>query len=152
MSAGRDFSALVGSEVGLSGWHTIDQARIDAYADIVADRQFIHTDPEAAASSPFGGTIAHGFLTVGLLSVMSYEALSDFDGYDVSVNYGFDRLRFVSPVPSGARVRGRFRLGAVEEKSPGAFTFHWDVTVEIEGAEKPALVARWITQRHWRPD
>jgi acyl dehydratase len=134
----------VGSEVGVSDWLTVDQARIDAFADVTEDRQFIHVDPEAAARTPFGGTVAHGFLTLSLLSRMAADAMLRPDGAKMGVNYGFERVRFMAPVRSGGRVRGRFRLDRFEEKRPGRWQFVHHVTVEIEGEDKPALVADWI--------
>src|SRR3954463_11301739 len=134
----------VGSEVGISSWLTIDQARIEAFAEATEDRQFIHVDPEAAAKTPFGGTIAHGFLTLSLLSRMAAEAMLVPDGIRMAVNYGFDRVRFLSPVKSGRRVRGRFTLDSVEEKAPGQWLLRHIVTVEIEGEDKPALTAVWL--------
>lgn len=130
----------------VSRWFSIDQDRIDAFAAVCEDEQFIHVDPERAAATRFGGTIAHGFLTLSMLSAMAYDAMP-LRG-QLSVNYGFDRVRFLSPVPSGARVRARFAPAGSEERSPGEATLHWDVTVEIEGGERPALVARWITRRY----
>src|SRR5580692_7213184 len=102
--------ALAGSETGVSRWFTIDQKRIDAFAEITEDRQFIHIDPEAARATPFGGTIAHGFLTLAMLSAMAKDALPPLAGVALGVNYGLDRLRFLTPVKAGARVRGRFAL------------------------------------------
>lgn len=134
----------VGSETGVSEWLTVDQARIDAFAEATEDRQFIHTDPAAAAQTPFGGTIAHGFLTLSLLSRMGAEAMLLPDTLQMAVNYGFDRIRFLAPVPAGKRVRGRFRLDSAEEKAPGQILLRHHVTVEIEGEEKPALTADWI--------
>jgi acyl dehydratase len=134
----------VGEEVGVSSWITIDQARIDAFADTTEDRQFIHVDPAAAASSPFGGTIAHGFLSLSLLSRMGAEAMVLPDGLKMAVNYGLDRVRFLGPVRSGSRVRGRFILDSVEEKAPGQVLMRHIVTVEIEGEAKPALIAVWL--------
>jgi acyl dehydratase len=134
----------LGLEVGVSSWLTVDQARIDAFADTTEDRQFIHTDPEAAAQTPFGGTIAHGFLTLSLLSRMAAEAMLLPEGLRMAVNYGLDRVRFLAPVKSGARVRGRFTLDSVEEKAPGQLLLRHTVTVEIEGHEKPALTAVWL--------
>jgi acyl dehydratase len=134
----------VGEEVGVSSWITIDQARIDAFADTTEDRQFIHVDPAAAASSPFGGTIAHGFLSLSLLSRMGAEAMVLPDGLKMAVNYGLDRVRFLAPVHSGSRVRGRFILDSVEEKAPGQMLMRHIVTVEIEGEAKPALTAVWL--------
>src|SRR3954471_2053349 len=128
----------VGAEIAVSDWVKIDQARIDAFADATEDRQFIHVDPEAAAKTPFGGTIAHGFLTLSLLSRMAAEAMLIPDGVKMAVNYGLDRARFLAPVRSGKRVRGRFTLDSVEEKAPGQWLMRHVVTVEIEGEDKPA--------------
>ncbi|HEX8571785.1 MAG TPA: MaoC family dehydratase [Allosphingosinicella sp.] len=139
-----EIAAKVGSEVGVSGWILVDQARIDAFAEVTEDRQFIHVDPEAAARTPFGGTVAHGFLTLSLLSRMAEEAMLRPEGVKMGVNYGFERVRFLAPVRSGKRVRGRFRLDRFEEKRPGQFQFVHTVAVEIEGEDKPALVADWI--------
>jgi acyl dehydratase len=136
--------ARVGEEVGVSSWLTVDQARIDSFAEATEDRQFIHTDPEAAAATPFGGTIAHGFLTLSLLSRMGAEAMLIPDGLKMAVNYGLDRVRFLAPVRSGKRVRGRFVLDSVEEKAPGQVLMRHIVTVEIDGEEKPALTAQWL--------
>ena len=134
----------IGEEVGVSTWLTVDQARIEAFADATEDRQFIHVDPAAAAQTPFGGTIAHGFLTLSLLSRMGAEAMSLPDALKMAVNYGFDRVRFLSPVKAGKRVRGRFVLDSVEEKAPGQILVRHTVTVEIEGEDKPALTASWL--------
>ena len=134
----------VGQEVGVSGWLTVDQARIDAFADATEDRQYIHVDPEAAKQTPFGGTIAHGFLSLSLLSRMAAEASLLQEGLKMAVNYGFDRVRFLAPVRSGKRVRGRFTLDSVDEKAPGQLLIRQRVTVEIEGEEKPALTAEWL--------
>ena len=134
----------VGQEVGVSDWIEIDQARIDAFAAVTEDRQFIHVDPEAAARTPFGGTVAHGFLTLSLLSRMAADAMLIPEGVRMGVNYGFERVRFMAPVRSGKRVRGRFTLERLDEKRPGQWQFTHHVTVEIEGEEKPALVADWI--------
>jgi acyl dehydratase len=139
-----EIRARAGSEVGVSSWLTIDQARIEEFADATEDRQFIHVDPEAAAKTPFGGTIAHGFLTLSLLSRMAAEGMLVPEGVKMAVNYGFDRVRFLAPVKSGKRVRGRFSLDSVEEKAPGQWLFRHTVTVEIEGEDKPALTAQWL--------
>lgn len=139
-----EIRARVGSETGVSSWLMIDQARIDVFADATEDRQFIHTDPTAAAQTPFGGTIAHGFLTLSLLSRMAAEAMLLPDTLQMAVNYGFDRVRFLAPVRSGGQVRGRFRLDSAEEKAPGQILLRHHVTVEIEGEDKPALTADWI--------
>jgi acyl dehydratase len=135
---------LVGQEVGVSSWLTVDQERIDAFADATEDRQFIHVDAAAAATTPFGGTIAHGFLTLSLLSRMGAEAMLIPEGAKMGVNYGLDRVRFLAPVKSGKRVRGHFTLDSVEEKAAGQWLMRHIVTIEIEGEEKPALTATWL--------
>ena len=139
-----DLPGLVGQEIGVSRWIMVDQARIDAFAEITEDRQFIHIDPEAAKATPFGGTIAHGFLTLSLLSAMTYDAVPPLEGVVMGVNYGFDKLRFLAPVRAGSNVRGRFRLLSVEDKGGGRWLLKHEVTVEIEGADKPALIAEWL--------
>ena len=139
-----DIRGRIGSETGVSGWLTLDQARIDAFAEATEDRQFIHTDPAAAAQTPFGGTIAHGFLTLSLLSRMAAEATLLPDTLQMAVNYGFDRVRFIAPVRAGKRVRGHFTLDAVDDKAPGQLLCRHTVTVEIEGEDKPALTAQWL--------
>ena len=140
-----EIRSRIGEEIGASSWLTVDQARINAFADATEDRQFIHVDPAAAAQTPFGGTIAHGFLSLSLLSRMAAQAMLLPDGLKMAVNYGLDRVRFLAPVKSGKRVRGRFVLDSVEEKAPGQLLMRHQVTVEIEGVEKPALTALWIT-------
>jgi acyl dehydratase len=139
-----EIRARVGGEVGVSDWITIDQGRIDAFASVTEDHQFIHVDPDAAAETPFGGTVAHGFLTLSLLSRMAADAMLVPEGVTMGVNYGFERVRFIAPVRSGKRVRGRFTLTSMEEKRPGQWQLVHNVAVEIEGADKPALVADWI--------
>ena len=139
-----EIRARIGEEVGVSDWITVDQARIDAFADVTEDHQFIHVDPQAAAQTPFGGTIAHGFLSLSLLSRMAADAMLRPDGIRMGVNYGFEKVRFLAPVRAGKRVRGRFRLDRFEEKRPGQYQFVHEVTVEIEGEDKPALIAAWI--------
>ena len=140
----EDIKARIGSEVGVSDWILVDQARIDRFAEVTEDPQFIHVDREAAAKTPFGGTIAHGFLTLSLLSRMAADAMLRPDRIKMGVNYGFERVRFLAPVRSGKRVRGRFTLVSFEEKRPGQYQFVHSVTVEIEGEDKPALIADWI--------
>ena len=148
MTKASDLPSLVGQEVGLSRWITVDQARIDAFAKITEDEQFIHVDPERARATPFGGTIAHGFLTLSLASAMSYDAVAPLDGVIMGVNYGFDKLRFLAPVPAGSRIRGRFKLLSAEDKGAQDGVTRWllkhELTVEIEGADKPALIAEWL--------
>jgi acyl dehydratase len=140
----EDIGAKVGTEVGVSDWILVDQARIDAFAAVTDDHQFIHIDAEAAAKTPFGGTIAHGFLTLSLLSRMAADAMLRPETIRMGVNYGFEKVRFLAPVRSGKRVRGRFRLDRFEEKRPGQYQFVHEVTVEIEDEDKPALIALWI--------
>ena len=144
MTKPSDLPSLVGQEVGVSRWIEVDQARIDAFAKITEDEQFIHVDPERAKATPFGGTIAHGFLTLSLASAMSYDALAPLDGVVMGVNYGFDKLRFLAPVPAGSRIRGRFKLLSAEDKGGGRWLLKHELTVEIEGADKPALIAEWL--------
>jgi len=139
-----EIRARIGTEVGVSSWLTVDQARIEAFADATDDHQFIHVDPDAAAKTPFGGTIAHGFLTLSLLSRMAADAMLVPDGVRMGINYGFDRVRFLAPVKSGKRVRGRFTLDSIEEKAPGQWLLRHTVTVEIEDEGKPALIAQWL--------
>jgi acyl dehydratase len=134
----------VGQEIGISPWITISQADIDAFADVSGDHQFIHVDAEAAKATPFGGTIAHGFLTLSLLSQMAAHVMLRPESVKMAVNYGFERVRFIAPVRSGKRVRGRFTLARMDEKNPGQYQFVHNVVVEIEGEEKPALIADWI--------
>jgi acyl dehydratase len=134
----------VGEEVGVSSWLTVDQERIDAFAEATEDRQFIHVDRQAAAQTPFGDTIAHGFLTLSLLSRMGAEVMLIPEGAKMAVNYGLDRVRFLAPVRSGKRVRGHFVLDTIEEKAVGQLLMRHLVTVEIEGEEKPALTANWL--------
>jgi acyl dehydratase len=144
MTKTSELQDLIGQEVGLSRWITVDQERIDAFARITEDEQFIHVDPEAAKATPFGGTIAHGFLTLSLASAMSYDAVKPLEGVVMGVNYGFDKLRFLAPVPAGARIRGRFKLLSAEDKGGGRWLLKHELTVEIEGADKPALIAEWL--------
>lgn len=140
-----EIKARVGDEIGVSGWLVVDQERITAFAEATEDRQFIHVDPDAAARTPFGGTIAHGFLTLSLLSRMAAETILVPDTTKMVVNYGLDRVRFLAPVRSGKRIRGRFTLDGVEEKAPGQILLRHVVAVEIESEDKPALSAVWLT-------
>lgn len=138
--------ANVGTEIGVSPWRVVTQEMIDTFADATDDHQFIHVDPErAAAEGPFGGTIAHGFLSLSLLSAMAWETIRPISGTKTGVNYGFDTLRFVAPVKSGARVRARFKLADLQARPSGWVHVNYDVTIEIEGSKKPALTARWLT-------
>lgn len=144
MTKASELQGLIGQEVGVSKWFDVTQARIDAFADCTEDHQFIHVDPEAAKATPFGGTIAHGFLTLSLASAMSYDAVAPLDGVVMGVNYGFDKLRFLAPVPAGSRIRGRFKLLSAENRGDGRWLLKHELTVEIEGGDKPALIAEWL--------
>jgi acyl dehydratase len=141
----EEIQSRIGTEIATSDWVTIDQARINAFADVTEDWQFIHTDPDAAAKSMFGGTVAHGFLLMSLLSKMAFEAMLVPPNLKIAVNYGFDRVRFLAPVPVGSRVRGIFTLTNIEEKSLGQYLMHHNVMVDIDTTEKPALTADWLS-------
>ena len=144
----EDLKKQLGLEVGVSRWFTIDQERIDKFANLTEDWQYIHTDPIAAKNTSFNGTIAHGFLTVSLLSAMYCDAIPVIEGSELGVNYGFDKLRFLSPVKVGSKVRGHFELADIREGRPFEISTTWRVEVEIEGFEKPALVAYWIGRQY----
>jgi acyl dehydratase len=140
-----EIRSKIGQTVGVSDWIEVGQDRISEFAEATEDRQFIHTDPIAASvHTPFGGTIAHGFLTLSLLSRMAADAMSVPDSMKMAVNYGLDRVRFLAPVKAGKRVRGHFTLDSAEEKAPGQLLLKHTVTVEIEGEDKPALTAQWL--------
>jgi acyl dehydratase len=139
-----DIRAKVGHSIGVSGWIEVGQERIEQFADATDDHQFIHVDQALAAQTPFGGTIAHGFLSLSLLSRMAADVMLIPDTAKMAVNYGLDRVRFLAPVKSGKRVRGHFTLEGAEEKAPGQLLMKHQVTVEIEGEDKPALTAQWL--------
>jgi acyl dehydratase len=140
-----DYLKLVGTELGVSEWHTIDQKQIDAFADATEDFQFIHIDPERAKrETPFGGTIAHGFLSLSVLPKLAYATMPTLNGAAMSINYGFDKIRFLTPVRAGKRVRARFVLAEATMKSPKELLARTNTTLEIEGEPKPALVADWL--------
>ncbi len=137
--------ALIGTEIGLSNWITVDQPMIDAFADITHDHQWIHVNPErAAAEAPFGGTIAHGFLTLSLASRFGEDCFAPMAGEVMTLNYGFNKLRFLSPVPSGSRLRGRFILTAARQRSEVEILREFKLSIEIEGRDSPAVVADWL--------
>lgn len=145
MNTPTPFAALAGQRL-TSAWHLLDQDRVDAFAALTEDHQFIHVDPQrAAAETPFGGTIAHGYLTLSMLAVMAAQALPRFEGLRSSLNYGFDKVRFLAPVRVGKSVRGHFALAEALTGEHGAWRVRWTVEVEIEGEVKPALVAEWWT-------
>ena len=139
-----EIRAKVGSSVGVSDWIEVGQDRITAFADATDDHQFIHVDPEAASLAGFGGTIAHGFLSLSLLSRMAADAMLVPDTTRMALNYGLDRVRFLAPVKAGKRVRGHFTLDGIDEKAPGQLLVRQTVSVEIEGEDKPALTAQWL--------
>jgi acyl dehydratase len=144
-----ELKGKVGGELGVSKWFDIDQPRINQFADITEDWQYIHIDAERAKETPFGTTIAHGFLTLSMLSAMAIDGVPSIEGSKMAVNYGFEKIRFLSPVPSGARVRGVFKLADLKENKPGEMTLYYDVSVEIEGSDRPALAAVWIGRQYF---
>lgn len=139
-----EISARVGQPSGTSSWILIDQQRIDAFAEATDDHQFIHVDPATASQTPFGDTIAHGFLTLSLLSAMGAQAMLLPDTLKMAINYGLEKVRFLTPVRSGKRIRAHFTLDSVDEKGPGKVLMRHRVSVEIEGEDKPALTALWL--------
>ena len=143
----EEWKALAGSEVGLSDWITVDQSLIDAFAEVTGDKQFIHVDPERAKrESPYGTTVAQGFLTLSLLPAMARVALPEFKDARARINYGFDKIRFLAPVPAGTRIRARFHLHLVEERRQSELTLKYAVTIEIEGSKGPAVAAEWLSR------
>lgn len=142
----------IGSEVGVSEWLLVDQAMIDRFADATHDHAFMHVDPvRAAAETDWGGTIAHGFLTLSLIAPLSFTALPVIDGVAGGVNYGIDKSRLIAPVRSGRRIRGRFELMELSEPKRGHLQVRYKVTIEIENEERPALVAEWLNRYFYRP-
>lgn len=140
----EEMIASQGREIGTSAWFTVDQARIDAFAEVTEDRQFIHIDPVRAADTIFGGTVAHGMLTLSMMSGMAYGALPAMEGQSASVNYGFEKVRFITPVRSGARIRGRFVLADATVRGGEKLMTRFDVVVEIEDEDRLALTADWL--------
>jgi len=136
---------LQGSDLGHSKWFLVDQQRVNDFADVTIDHQFIHVDEAAAAAGPFGGTIAHGFLTLSLLVHLTSELATPLDNLVMGINYGFEKIRFLAPVRVGSEIRAHVKIADVTERSPGQFLFVQDVTVEIRGEDKPALVAQWLS-------
>jgi acyl dehydratase len=141
----QDLETRIGATLGVSDWFLVDQARIDAFADVTLDHQFVHVDPERARATPFGSTIAHGFLTLSLLVHLCLPFIPTLANRKLIVNYGFDKVRFVSPVRVGKRIRAVGKLGDVAERKPGNVILRVDVTVEIEGEDRPALTAEWLS-------
>lgn len=142
-----DFNRAIGTETKATDWFQIDQDRINAFADCTLDHQFIHVDPAAAAKSPFGSTIAHGFLSLSMLSYFAEQLEVVMEGVKMGVNYGLDKVRFINPVKVDQRVRARAKVLDVIEKKPGQFQLKLEVTVDIEGQEKPALIAEWLVMQ-----
>jgi len=140
----EDIAQYQNVELESSEWHTVTQEQINQFADCTLDHQFIHIDPEKAGQTPFGGTIAHGFLTLSMLSHFSEQFALVIEGTYMGVNYGFDSVRFISPVKVGKKIRAHAKSLEIVEKRPGQFMSRTEVTVEIEGEEKPALKAVWI--------
>jgi acyl dehydratase len=145
----EELRGRVGQEVGVSGWRTIEQDQIDRFASVTGDDQWIHIDVDRAQrESPYENTIAHGFLTVALISALAREAVELTGDFKLRINYGFNRLRFPSAVPAGRRVRGRFTLNSIKDFD-GGVEIAWGVTVDVEGREKPALVAEWLVRTYY---
>ena len=140
----QELFELVGQELGKSGWFAIDQDRIDRFADVTEDHQYIHVDPDRAAESPFGGTIAHGMLTLSMIVHLCDAFAPDLAGLQIVINYGFDKVRFAAPVKVGKRIRAVAKLLEARERA-GQLVVKTKVTIEIEGEAKPALVAEWVT-------
>ncbi|WP_455476373.1 MaoC family dehydratase [Bartonella sp. B17] len=140
----HDIANFIGKEVGLSQWRLVTQDMVNQFACATDDHQWIHVDEERAKETPFGGTIAHGFLTLSLLSTLAYEALPKLEDTTMEINYGFDKVRFMNPVKTGARVRARFVLSDAEIRPSGRVIFHYEATIEIEQLKKPALTAQWL--------
>ncbi len=145
MASVAELQERVGEELGVSDWMTVDQQRIDAFADATLDHQFIHIDPERAAHTPWGTTIAHGFLTLSLVPHLTAGIVPAPDGTVMAINYGTDKVRFIAPVKSGSKVRARVKLAGVQKRSPGQWLVKSDVAVEIDGEDKPALAAEALT-------
>jgi len=144
-----ELRALAGKEVGVSDWHEVTQSQIDKFADVTGDHQWIHLDQERAKrESPYGTTIAHGFLTVSMLPMLIDEAITMEGNFKMRVNYGFNRLRFTGGVPSGSRIRARFALSSIKDVE-GGVELAWLTTVEVEGRDKPALVAEWLGRTYY---
>ena len=142
----QDIAAKVGEEIGTSDWVEITQDRINKFAEATDDHQFIHVNEEAAKMTPFGGTIAHGFLTLSMIPYLTQQSdVPRPDGIKMAVNYGGNKTRFLNPVKSGKRIRGCWKLLGMEEKRPGQWQQTVEITVEIEGEDKPALICEWIS-------
>lgn len=144
MDIRQHLQRLIGADPAVSEWITLGQPTIDAFADLTGDWQFIHTDPARAAQTPFGGTVAHGFLTLSMLSQLFERSAMPIPPSAHSVNYGFDHVRFVAPVPAGSRIRGQFSLSAAEWRPDGRVLLRIKAEVQVQGSPRPALVADWL--------
>ena len=143
-----EFRALAGTEVGVSDWIEVPQEKINAFAEVTGDHQFIHVNPELAEQTPFGTTIAHGYLTLSLLSVMAYQAMPGIKGTRMGVNYGLNKVRFMAPVRVNSRLRALLHLQAFEKIAGDAWQLTWQVSVVCEGQEKPVCVAQYLVRRY----
>ncbi len=141
----EELQQRVGQRLGVSQWYSIDQQRIDEFADVTEDHQFVHVDPQAARATPFGTTIAHGLLTLSLIVHLCLDFIPRLKDTNLLLNYGFDKVRFVAPVKVGSRIRASATLGGVSERRPAQFLVKLDVVIEIENEEKPALAAEWLS-------
>jgi acyl dehydratase len=141
----KELDALVGKPLGVSAWLAIDQARINAFAEVTEDRQFIHVDPKRAAATPFGGTIAHGLLTLSMIVKLCWDFVPKVQGTELVLNYGFDKVRFVTPVKVESRIRARAQLASVTERKPGQLLINMSVEIDVEENDKPALIAEWLS-------
>lgn len=146
----EEISGLIGSVIGTSDWLSVEQDRINIFADVTEDHQFIHVNPDMAKMTPFGTTIAHGFLSLSLLSKFAEQGAMTLEGVAMGLNYGFEKVRFLNPVKVGSKVRGNFMLKDAVEKNPGQHLLTYTVTVEIDGEDKPALVADWLVMQFVR--
>jgi acyl dehydratase len=140
----EDVAELIGHQNPATEWFTVTQEQINTFGDATNDHQFIHTDPEKAKATPFGGTIAHGFLTLSMLSYFAFSSDWKIEGAYMGMNYGFDKIRFLAPVKVGSRIRMHSKITEMQEKKPGQFIYKMDLSIEIEGAETPALIAEWV--------
>jgi len=143
----KNMTDVIGEQLGSSDWFKVEQSQIDQFADCTHDHQFIHVNPEKAAKTPFGSTIAHGFLSLSMLSFFAESFGAVVDGVQMGINYGFDKVRFIAPVKVDSRIRCHATLQNVIEKKPGQFMITFAVEIEIEGSEKPALKAEWLTMQ-----
>jgi acyl dehydratase len=141
----RELEERIGAELGVSEWFLVDQDLVNRFADVTLDHQFVHVDPERARATPFRGTIAHGLLTLSLIVHLCLPFVPRFKGSQLVVNYGFDKVRFVSPVRVGSKIRATGKLAEVAERKRGQILIKIDVTIEIENDDKPALVAEWLS-------